>query len=331
MMLWRSAARLIAPGGAIRIETSLCVHARYSPSRCTACADVCPENAIEINLLPKLHAGGCTSCRQCEAACPAGAIADDGPNLRELAENLAKNPLPILGCRVPGVQANVHSGCLGFLDTESLLALGMALPAGLTLNLTRCNDCVNAPVMAKVKAAARAAHRLAVVMGAGPVRVAIDPRELDVKESGISRREFFSLAGRRATQAASSAVVPGQISPREPMGERKDLPARRRLLLEKFALMEAEIRRSVAGALFPSLDFGLACTNCMGCVGMCPTGAIATSRDDPPRPAFIAPLCTNCGVCAEYCAARAITLTQPALPKGSGNTTFAQTPASSGQ
>jgi ferredoxin len=330
-MLWRSAAKLLAPGGAIRIDAPLCVRTRYSPSRCSACADVCPENAIEISLVPQLNAGTCTSCRQCEAACPACAIADDEPNLRELAEQLAKHPLPVLGCRVPGVQANVHSGCLGFLDSEALLALGMALPAGLTLNLKRCKDCVNAPVMAKVEAAAQAARHLAVVMGAGPVHVAIDPRELAVKESGISRREFLSLAGRRAAQAVSSAVKSRRISPLEPMGERKDLPARRRLLLEKFGLIKADIRTSVAGVLFPSLDFGLACTNCMGCVGMCPTGAIATSRHDPPRPAFIAPLCTNCGVCAEYCAAKAITLKQPAFLEKSGNTTSAQTPASSGQ
>jgi Pyruvate/2-oxoacid:ferredoxin oxidoreductase delta subunit len=65
----------------------------------------------------------------------------------------------------------------------------------------------------------------------------------------------------------------------------------------------------------------------MGCVGMCPTGAIATSRDDPPRPVFIAPLCTACGVCAEFCNVKAIAVTPAAALAGGAADAPAATPA----
>jgi formate hydrogenlyase subunit 6/NADH:ubiquinone oxidoreductase subunit I len=42
--------------------------------------------------------------------------------------------------------------------------------------------------------------------------------------------------------------------------------------------------------------------------GICPTGAIATSRSDPPQPVFHPLLCTGCTVCAEFCPQQAIRL-----------------------
>jgi Pyruvate/2-oxoacid:ferredoxin oxidoreductase delta subunit len=65
----------------------------------------------------------------------------------------------------------------------------------------------------------------------------------------------------------------------------------------------------------------------MGCVGMCPTGAIATSRDDPPRPVFVAPLCTGCGVCAEFCHVKAIAVTPAAAFAGGAAQAPPATPA----
>ncbi len=312
MRLWRGALRLLAPGGGVRIDVTACVRTRYSASRCSDCADACPEDAIAHAPLPRLDAGRCIACRLCEAACPTGAIAGDDRGLAALAKELAKTPNPVLGCRVPGVHANVHTGCLGFLDAEGLVALGLALPAGLTLNLTRCKDCVNAAVVGRLESAA--AQAAAAPGGAAPARVRLvtESKQLAFQESGVSRREFFSLTGRRAAQAASSAAgldhpLPSPTS----FGERKNLPAGRRLLLEQLAPMPAAERRAADAALFPDLAFGAACTNCMGCVGMCPTGAIATSRSDPPRPVFVASLCTACGVCAEFCSVKAIALTPP--------------------
>ncbi|HSO06343.1 MAG TPA: 4Fe-4S binding protein, partial [Pelomicrobium sp.] len=277
----------------------------------SACAEACPESAIAYGPLPRLDAGRCTACRLCEAACPTGAIHGDDRSLAALADELAKTPNPVLGCRVPGVQANVHTGCLGFLDAEALMALGLALPAGATLNLTRCKDCVNAAVVAKLEAAAALAQLAQGGAGPARVRLAMDSDQLAFQESGVSRREFFSLAGKRAAQAASSAAGLDDLPPPQPFGERKNLPAGRRLLLEKLAPLTPAERRAADAGLFPGLAFGPACTNCMGCVGMCPTGAIATSRSDPPRPVFVASLCTACGVCAEFCSVKAITLTPP--------------------
>lgn len=312
MKLWRGALKLLAPGGGVRIDVPGCVRTRYSPSGCSACADACPEDAIACAPLPRLDTGRCTACRLCEAACPTGAIEGDERGLAALATELAKTPHPVLGCRVPGVQANVHTGCLGFLDAEALIGLGLALPRGLTLNLTRCRGCINAAVVGKLEAAAAQAQRAEAYVRTAHVRLVTDPKALAYQENGLSRREFFSLAGKRTAQAASTAAGLDQAGPPQtPFGERKNLPASRRLLLEKLAPLPARTRRPLDAALFPGLVFGPACTRCMGCVGMCPTGAIATSRSDPPRPMFVPALCTSCGVCVEFCNVKAIALTAP--------------------
>jgi ferredoxin len=62
---------------------------------------------------------------------------------------------------------------------------------------------------------------------------------------------------------------------------------------------------------------------------MCPTGAISTSRADPPRPVFHPALCTSCAVCVAFCPQRAIELTPPpgTLPKHGRRTGLAATGA----
>jgi ferredoxin len=200
-----------------------------------------------------------------------------------------------------GVQAHVHTGCLGFLDVEGLLALSLFFPEGLTLNLTRCRDCSNSAILPGLEEAMEEVRRLLGASAGEGLRLAWTDAELHYREANLSRREFFTFVRRRSADTATLAATRLRQSPPKPDGSRKVLPAQRRLLLRALPLLPPDIRRDVEDALFPLLQFGQTCTGCTGCAGMCPTGAIASSAADPPQPVFFRHFCTDCKLCADFC------------------------------
>ncbi len=309
MIFGRRALRLLQPTEGVQVEALRCVR-RFGPEpRCEACAQVCPEDAIHYDgRTPIVDEQRCTSCRLCEAACPADAIHGDERDLEALAAELVRTPQPVLGCRVEGVQANVRSGCLGFLESEALLALALALPAGVTLNLTRCAKCRNAPVAEGLDTVLAAVRALPGDPAAERVRLVRDPDQLSFQETNLSRRGFFGALGKGSAGAAAKIVPPlGDSPPRMPA--HKALPPRRLLLLRGFATLPAPQREVLEDALFPTLRFLPSCDHCTGCDGICPTGAITTSTANPPRPVFLRALCTGCGACAAFCGEDGIALT----------------------
>lgn len=305
-MLGGKALELLTPTAGIRVDLPRCVHRRFSRTGCRRCAQACPSGAIVIAQGPRIDPALCTGCRLCEAACPAGALTGDERVIGALAKALAEHPRPVLGCRAPGVSAHVHTGCLGFLETEGLLALLLFFPDGLTLNLTRCEGCRGSGMLAALAGAAEKLRQLPGDPWADRLRLARTAEALDYREAALSRREFFTFLRRRSSEAASVAAARLQSAPEPAGGGHKILPARRRLLLRALPLLAPEVRSELEARLFPSLTFGPTCTACTGCAGICPTGALAASADDPPRPVFNPPLCTGCSLCTEFCRKRGI-------------------------
>ena len=300
-MLGGKALELLTPTTGIQADLSRCVHRRFSRTSCRRCAQACPAGALMVEQGPRIDPALCTGCRLCEAACPAGALAGDERAIGSLAKALAEHSRPVLGCRAPGVEAHLHTGCLGFLETEGLLTLAIFFPAGLTLNLTRCKGCPSSGMLTKLLGAAEKLRQLPGDPGADRLRLARTPAELAYQEAALSRREFFTFLRKRSADAATLAAARLKNATEPPDGGSKSLPARRRLLLRALPLLAPELRPEVEAQLFPTLTFTPSCTACTGCTGICPTGAMATSADDPPRPIFNPRLCTDCSLCAELC------------------------------
>lgn len=300
-MLGGKALELLTPATGIQVDLSRCVHRRFSRTDCRRCAHACPSGALAVEQGPRIDPALCNGCRLCEAACPAGALAGDERAIGALVKALAEHPRPVLGCRAAGVEAHVHTGCLGFLEAEGLLALALFFPAGLTLNLTRCGGCPGSDMLPTLVGAVEKLRQLPGDPGADRLHLARTPAGLDYREAALSRREFFTFLRKRSTDAATLAATRLQNAPEPAAGGRKSLPARRRLLLRALPLLAPEVRSQLEAQLFPTLTFSPACTGCTGCTGICPTGALATSADDPPCPVFTPRLCTGCSLCAEFC------------------------------
>lgn len=310
-MIGETVLDLLAPASALRVDRLRCLHRRFARSRCRRCADACPQDALTVADGVHIDASRCHGCRLCEATCPAGALCGDERELTQLAGVLAEHPQPVLGCRRDGVVAHGRSGCLGFLEEEGLLALALLFPAGVTLNLSRCAGCDKSATVDRLAAALGAIRALPGMAETVSLRLATTEPVLAGEGVDLSRRAFFTFLGRRSQETAVKVVA--QQFQSEPTLRQKFLPARRRLLLQGLKRLPPAARDVLEAQIFPSHVFTSSCTACTGCVGICPTGALTVSEDEPLRPVFDPRLCTGCGSCSEFCRKAGVTVTGPSF------------------
>jgi formate hydrogenlyase subunit 6/NADH:ubiquinone oxidoreductase subunit I len=293
----------LSDGGAPRLDPGRCLRGRFNRTSCRRCHEACPQGAIEVGAgLPSVRAGTCTGCRLCQASCPTGALGDPEELDRAIRE-MGNRSHPVLGCRLPGIEAHARVACLGLLDAEALIALAAWFPGGLMLNLVHCGSCPGAAIVPVLR---RSLETLATLPGYPGVRLrtAETKAALAFTDDPLSRREFFSILRRRSASAANAASARMQPTGPEPYSAKR-LPAGRRALLRVLPHLPPPLRATVEERCFPALEFSQQCRSCTGCAGVCPTGAITTDTGDPPRPVFTGSACTACELCVEFCRRKA--------------------------
>ena len=296
----------------IRFTESLCAHSRAGQTGCTRCLDVCPTSAISpagdtVAIDPHV----CAGCGACAAVCPSGAAASDElptetlfARMRAMAEayRTAGGGAPRLlvhddhGAEMIRLGARYGRGLpadaiplevpalSGFGHAEMLAALGLGY-AGV--------DILAGPRTEREGIAAQIALAEAVTEGAGAgtgrLRLVdeADPDALmDLLAAGgpepLDIEPILASGGRRETVRLAARALAGGI-PETPLPLPEGAPY---------------------GAVV--VDTG-ACTLCLACAGLCPTGALS---DNPDRPelSFNEEACIQCGLCANLCPETAIRL-----------------------
>ncbi|MCC6517401.1 MAG: 4Fe-4S binding protein [Tabrizicola sp.] len=267
------------------------MHGLLAQARCSACADACPQDALQMTAEGLvLDPAACTGCGACVAACPQRAVALDGQGgIRP--EPSAGGPEAALVCprRGPG-----QGPCLQELGLEALARLwlqGVRRIAVLTADCAACPDGAGLPVAARVAAL----NALLEDRGLQPLRigpVASVPRRMPrltaepVPRRG--RRLFLGLGAVTDTGIPALArlqSLPGPPGARHACAPRID-PAR--------------------------------CTGCDACLRICPAGALSLIKDDDGGLSYGADPsgCTGCGMCEDVCGAGAMTIERlaPAVP-----------------
>ncbi|MCV6594942.1 MAG: 4Fe-4S binding protein [Silicimonas sp.] len=289
----------------VKAEPVLCAHSRAEQTGCTRCLDLCPTGAItpagdHVTVDPMI----CAGCGACSAACPSGAISYDAPPVDltfRRAQTLAQSYLAAGGTTPHLLVHDAHGAEMIRLAARH----GRGLPADvIPLEMSAIGAFGHAEIVA-----ARAAGFTSVTLlpGPGADRDALAAQvALAQAIAGTEGVELLETDDPDAMSDALYDATPGAevANPVRPMGTRRQITrqAARALLPETEMLPLPE--GAPYGAVLVNTD---ACTLCLSCVSLCPSGALGDNPDKP-QLRFQEDACLQCGLCAGLCPENAITL-----------------------
>ncbi|WP_299693711.1 4Fe-4S binding protein [uncultured Tateyamaria sp.] len=288
----------------VKTAPLLCAHSRAEQTGCTNCLDLCPTGAItsageHVSTDPMI----CAGCGACSAACPSGAITYDAPAVdltMRRVQTMAKAFLDAGGTAPRLLVHNAHGAEMVRLSARH----GRGLPADvIPLEMSAIGAFGHAEAVAAL--AAGFAH---VTLLPGPTS------DIPALETQIALANAIAGAGKVALldtpdpDAMSDALFAGEApapvaQPVRPMGTRRQIARQAAKALhpdtDRIALPDG----APYGAVVVDTD---ACTLCLSCVSLCPSGALGDNSDKP-QLRFQEDACLQCGLCANICPEDAIT------------------------
>lgn len=293
----------------IRLNETLCAHSRAGQVGCSNCLDICPTGAItpdgdQVAIDPMI----CAGCGACAALCPSAAITYEDPPVGHLLSRIRTLAETYRAAGGTAPRLLVHDAH-GAEMIRLAARFGRGLPADvIPLELGVVSGFGHAEMLA------------ALAQGFVTVTVLIGPateRDALVREQALA--EAMSGPGQvRLLDEADPDLLNGALYVVEP----KPTPASPVLPLGN----RRQIARLSAQALNPDADapvplplpegapYGAvlvdteACTLCLSCVSLCPSGALI-DNPDMPQLRFQEDACLQCGICRMICPENAITLT----------------------
>ncbi|MEN8894008.1 4Fe-4S binding protein [Planktotalea arctica] len=290
----------------VRLETSLCAHSRAEQPACSNCLNVCPTGAIisageHVAIDPMI----CAGCGSCSAVCPSGAITYDAPPVDTIFRRLSTLAGTYRSAGGTAPRLLVHDASHG----NEMISLAARFSRGLPADVIPLEvDAISGFGHAEMLAA--------LACGFAQVDILISPKaEVDVilPQAELAR----AVAGETAVQLLDpndpdmlcdlldeGASNPLHVDPILPMGSRRQVAR----LSAKAIQPEAEVITLPAGAPYGAIVVDTeACTLCLSCVSLCPSGALG-DNDDKPQLRFQEDACLQCGLCSNICPEKAITL-----------------------
>ncbi|WP_102107042.1 4Fe-4S binding protein [Oceaniglobus roseus] len=289
----------------VRLEPSLCAHSRAGQPACSNCLDICPTGAISpagdhVSVDPMI----CAGCGACSALCPSGAIALDAPPVETVFRRLSTLASTYLAAGGAAPRLLVHDAPFGAEMIGLAARHGRGLPADvIPLEVTALAGFGHAEMLA------------ALACGFVSVDILLAPRtERDTPEreallagavAGQGRVALLDLADPDAlSDRLYGAEVPAPLTePVLPMGSRRQIARLAAKAIHGEAVLPLP-EHAPYGAVLVDTD---ACTLCLSCVSLCPSGALG-DNPDLPQLRFQEDACLQCGLCANICPEDAITL-----------------------
>ena len=289
----------------VALEPLICAHSRAEQTGCDKCLSVCPTGAItpageHVEIDPMI----CAGCGSCAALCPSGAITYDAPapdlmfrRIETLASAYRK-----AGGRAPRLL--VHDTDHGAEMIRLAARFGRGLPADvIPLSVSALAGFGHAEMLA------------ALASGFTDVTLLLSPKtERDALEvetplaraiGGDGRITILDIADPDQLSDALfdiKAAPAHETDPILPMGSRRQVARLAAKSLNPAAETLPLPDGAPYGAVLVNTD---ACTLCLSCVSLCPSGAL-NDNPDMPQLLFQEDACLQCGLCANICPEDAI-------------------------
>ena len=290
----------------VRLEESLCAHNRAEQTACSNCLNVCPTGAIlsageHVTIDPMI----CAGCGSCAAVCPSGAISYDAPPVDTLFRRLSTLASTYTSAGGKNPRLLVHDGDAGSEMITLAARFGRGLPSDvIPLETDALSGFGHAEIMA------------ALACGFGEVNILVFPKsDIEVIESQVSLAQ--ALSGRATIHLLqpsdpdamsdllySNDAAPVACDPILPMGTRRQVARLAAKALQPEATVVGLPQNAPYGAVLVDTD---ACSLCLSCVSLCPSGALG-DNEDLPQLRFQEDACLQCGLCVNICPENAITL-----------------------
>ncbi|WP_420584242.1 4Fe-4S binding protein [Ruegeria sp.] len=290
----------------VRMEETLCAHSRAEQVACTNCLDICPTGAITsageyVAIDPMV----CAGCGACAAVCPSTAITYEDPPVSAL---LSRMHILARTYRRAGGQAPrllVHDA-YGAEMIRLAARFGRGLPADvIPLKLNVISGFGHAEMLA---ALAHGFAKVDVLLAPTTERDALD-RELELAQA-IAGPDGVGLIDEADPDAMVDLLyaqdVPTPLAdPVLPLGNRRQIARLSAQALNPQAEAPLPLPENAPyGAIAVDTD---ACTLCLSCVSLCPSGALIDNPDKP-QLNFQQDACLQCGLCKGICPEDAIAL-----------------------
>lgn len=303
----------------INFAPDLCAHSRNQQTGCTRCLDLCPAGAIEpagdsVAIDPNI----CAGCGQCAAVCPTGAASYALPTVESFARRIRaalRAWYDAGGTRAPVLL--LHDDDHGTPLIDASARFGNGLPAHV-IPLT-VNEATQIGPEIIAAALAWGAGGLRILTRERP-RHAIDGLErtlalMETITSGTGHGpETLALIQTDDPDALEAALADDPVALPESRASFFAPEDKRGLLtlamtqMNRHAPQPAKAIALPEGAPFGQVALDTeACTLCLACVGVCPTGALSDNPDYPML-RFTESACVQCGLCETTCPEDAISL-----------------------
>ena len=306
----------------VRYIEELCTHGAQGLTGCTRCLDACPADALASSgSRIALEPGLCRGCGSCTVACPTGALISLLPRPSDLRSRLRKI--------LEALEASGNASPTILFHAENAEARDSAALA------TNNDPDVLAVEVPSLAAIGSDTWLGALAMGAAEVLVLDDPRlpptaRRVVEEAIEGTREVLGGLGTDAERLRLVSI--DTLRQRRPLrrdiraapSDFQDAKAGKRFIVERAieALGAASLRNTSRMPLSEASALGTvrvdeaACTLCLACAHICPTGAL-TGDAAGETLRFTEGACVQCGLCTAACPEDAIEL-EPSLEPDAG-------------
>jgi ferredoxin len=289
----------------VRMDPLLCAHSRAEQTGCTRCLDLCPTGAItpageHVTVDPLV----CAGCGACSAVCPSGAISYDAPPVDEVMRRVQTLAQAYLKAGGAAPRLLAHDGH-GAEMIRLAARHGAGLPADvIPLELPKLGAFGHAEIVAALGAGFAS---VALLPGPRFEREALEAQiALARAIAGEARVSLLEPADPDAmSEALYAETAPAPVAqPVRPMGTRRQITRQAARALNP----ETEVLDLPKGAPYGAVLVDQeACTLCLSCVSLCPSGALGDNPDKPEL-RFQEDACLQCGLCANICPEDAIAL-----------------------